>query len=318
MKGKISMKKNSCIILLILTLFISGCTTQNNASNQSSKHSAAPATAAKVQVPKPSFTKDTFPKSDGSTATIPYSQAIAENLLGLSNDEAAKFIKQNTTHNAYVNLLNKTADIIFVTEPSEAELKMAKDANVEIEVTPVVKEGFVFLVNTKNPVNSLSTKEIQDIYQGNITNWKEVGGEDKDIIAYQREANSGSQTLMEQIVMKGLKLTNSPKTVITGMAGLIESVANYDNSDRALGYSVFYYAKTMYSKDNIKLLAVDGVKPENSTIESGKYPFTTSYYAVVRKTEPKDSNARKLLAWLLSDDGQKLGEDAGYVPLKVR
>lgn len=314
------MRRRSVIILLMITLLLPGCTNKGSDTSSSAGASSNPSPSAStvVKVEKPNFTRDTFPKIDGSTATIPYSQAIAQNLIGLSKDESEKFIKHNTTHNAYVNLINNKCDIIFVTEPSEAELKLAKDANVEIEVTPVVKEGFVFLVNTKNAVNSLTSKQIQDIYQGKIKNWKEVGGEDKEIIAYQREANSGSQTLMEQTVMKGLKLVDAPKTIVNGMATLIESVANYDNSDKALGYSVFYYAKTMYDKDNIKLLAVDGATPDNKTISSGKYPFVTRYYAVMRKSEPQDSNARKLLAWLLGDDGQKLGENAGYVPLKEK
>lgn len=312
-----SMKKYVLIPLLMLSLLLSACNTEKN-SDLIPKIPSPSNTEANVNVEKPKFTKETFPKVDGSTATIPLSQAIASSILGMTKEESAKFIKHSTTHSAYINLLNKNADIIFVTEPSKEELNMARDARVGLEIVPVVKEGFVFLVNTKNPIYSLTTKQIQDIYQGNIKDWKAVGGKPKDIIAYQREANSGSQTLMEQLVMKGLKLADSPKTIITGMEGLIETIAKYDNSDKALGYSVFYYAKTMYNRDTIKLLAIDGIVPDNNTISSGKYPFTTSYYAVIRKSEPKDSNSRKLLAWIIDSDGQSLAEAAGYVPLQVR
>lgn len=311
------MKRHVFILILISTLLLSACNTGKN-SSISVKNPPSTNVEVKDKVEKPNFTKDTFPRVDGSTATIPLSQAIASNLLSMSKDEAVNFIKHNTTHNAYVNLFDKKADIIFVTEPSKEEFNMAKDAKVELEIVPVVKEGFVFLVNTSNPVNSLTTKQIQDIYGGKIKSWKEVGGEAKDIIAYQREANSGSQTLMEQLVMKGNKLEDSPKTIVTGMEGLIESIAKYDNSEKALGYSVFYYAKTMYNKDTIKLLAIDGIAPDNNNISSDKYPFTTSYYAVLRKSEPKGSNARKLLEWLTGADGQKLAEATGYVPLEAR
>jgi phosphate transport system substrate-binding protein len=267
---------------------------------------------------KPNLTRSTYPRVDGSTATIPLSEAIAADILGMSAPEVQKFIKHNTTHNAYVNLINGAADIIFVTAPSAEELKMAKIQGVQLEVIPIVKEGFVFLVNTKNPINSLTTKQIQAIYQGKIKNWKEVGGEDKGIIAYQREANSGSQTLMEKTVMHNLPLVEAPKNVVDGMEGLIENIAKYDNSDRALGYSVFYYAKTMYNKDTIKFIAIDNIKPDNKSISTGKYPFSSDYYAVVKKSEPKDSPARLLLAWILSEHGQNLCEKAGYIPLKVR
>jgi phosphate transport system substrate-binding protein len=314
------MKKKLVIMITAASLLLSACNGGKVKVDpaESTKPSSAQTEVTPVKVEKPKFTKDTYPKLDGSTATIPLSEAAASEVLGISKEDSQKFIKHNTTHNAYVNLINKKADIIFVTEPSEEELKLAKDAKIELEIIPVVNEGFVFLVNTKNPINSLTTKQIQDIYQGKVKNWKEVGGSGSEIIPYQREANSGSQTGMEKTVMKGLKMVDAPKTIVTGMEGLIESIAKYDNSERALGYSYFYYAKTMYNKDTIKFIGVDGVVPDNNTISSGKYPFTTSYYAVLRKSEPKYSSSRKLLDWMLSEDGQKLAEKTGYVPLKVR
>ncbi len=268
-------------------------------------------------VEKPGFTKDTYPKVDGSTATIPLSESVAAELLSLSAGEAKSFIKHNTTHNAYVNLIEGKADIIFVTEPSVDELKLAKENGVELEVVPVVKEAFVFLVNRQNPVDALTVKQIQDIYQGLATNWKDVGGPDKEIIAYQRPENSGSQTIMENRVMEGLEMAEAPTELKPGEMGeLIEAIASYDNSDKAIGYSVYYYANSMYSKDTIKFVKVNGIEPNNQTISSGTYPFTSAYYAVMKKTEPADSGARKLLAWILSSDGQKLAEKTGYVPLK--
>lgn len=305
--------KKSLFFLLIGSILLSSCTTHKAPSLSSSR-----TIANNQEVEKPKFTKDNYPKVDGSTATIPLSEAIASNILRISGTEASKFIKHNTTHNAYVNLINNSADIIFVTEPSKEELNLAKEAKVELEVIPIVKEGFVFLVNTKNPMNSLTTKQIKDIYQGKINNWKTVGGEEKEIIAYQREPNSGSQTLMEQLVMRGLTLVDHPKTLVYGMEGLIESIAKYDNSEKALGYSVFYYAKTMYNKDTIKLLAIDDIAPNNKNIASGKYPFTTAYYAVLKKNTAPDAPSRELLKWVLGNDGQKLAEETGYVPLEVK
>jgi len=280
--------------------------------------SCTPKKETKIESVKPEFTKETYPKVDGSTATIPLSQNIAKELLSLSKEDAEKFIKHNTTHNAYVNLIDGKADIIFVTEPSADELKLAKDKGIELEVVPVVKEAFVFLVNKSNPVDGISVQQLQDIYQGKIKNWRELGGEDKEIIAYQRPQNSGSQTIMENQVMKGLKIADAPKELKPSeMEGLIKVIASYDNSDRALGYSVYYYANSMYSKDTIKFLKLNGVEPNNKNISSGSYPFASAYYAVLNKKLPVDSNARKLLKWILSDDGQKLAETSGYVPLKV-
>lgn len=286
-------KKTLLIILSVLVL--SSCTLSDN---------------------QPSFTKDTYPRVDGSTATIPLSESLAAYLLSMTPEEAKNFIKHNTTHNAYENLINEKADIIFVTEPSEEELSMADLKGIELEVVPVVKEAFVFLVNKNNPVSDISVEEIQGIYQGKINNWKDLGGPDKEIIAYQRPENSGSQTLMQNQVMKGLQMADAPTELKpSAMMGLIDVIASYDNSDKAIGYSVYYYANSMYSKNTVNFINVDGVEPNNENISSGKYPFTSAYYAVIRKTEPENSNARRLLNFILSEEGQKLAENSGYVPL---
>ena len=94
---------------------------------------------------------------------------------------------------------------------------MAKEKGVELQVVPVVKEAFVFLVNKQNPVDVLTVKQIRDIYQGIATNWNELGGTDKEIIAYQRPENSGSQTIMEKQVMENLKMAAAPTSLKPGV-----------------------------------------------------------------------------------------------------
>jgi phosphate transport system substrate-binding protein len=265
----------------------------------------------------PAFTPDTYPRVDGSTVTLPLSIDLAAILLGISREDAQDFIVHNKTHPAYLNLLEGNADIILVTEPSGEELALAESMGIELEIVPVVRDAFVFVLNKKNPVDSLTETQIREIYQGKITNWKEVGGEDKEIIAYQRPKNSGSQTLMENLVMQGLTMAEPPMEHIpAGMGDLIERVAGFDNSDQALGYSVYYYANSMYIRESMKFLAVNGILPLRETIAAKTYPFTISYYAVLRKSEPKDSAARKYLNYILSDNGQKLAVSSGYVPLR--
>lgn len=263
------------------------------------------------------FTKADFPHIDGSTATYPLSMEIGKELLGLDDTGVKGFITHKTTHNAYVNLISGNADIIFVTQPSPEELALAEKDGTELEVVPICREGFVFLVNGENPVKNLTAVQVQNIYKGAIKNWKEVGGEDRDIIPYQREANSGSQTIMENTVMKGAAMMTPPKEVLVyGMGELIDRVADYSNSRSALGYSVFYYATTMYQNRSVRLLSIDGVTPSGETIKDGSYPFTVNYYAVLRKSEGEDSSARRLLGWILGEEGQSLVDKAGFVSLK--
>lgn len=263
---------------------------------------------------EPLFSDEDYPIVDGSTATIPLAEAFEANFKAKDIEEVE--INHSKTHNAYVNLINGDADLILVTEPSEDELKLAEENGVELEVVKVVNEGFVFFINSKNPVKSLTLEQIQQIYSGEITNWNEVGGNDQKIIAYQRPVNSGSQTGMLSLVMKEKTLVEAPTEYIaSGMQDIIDVVSDYENSSGAIGYSYYYYANTMYLSDNIKLLSVNDVEPNNETIKEGEYSIQTAYYIVIRKDEPEDSKTRVLMDAMLSARGQLVAENAGYVPL---
>lgn len=263
---------------------------------------------------EPLYTDKNYPKVDGSTATAPLAEAFEANFKGKKIDEVN--VEHSKTHKAYEKLINKELDLILVTSPSEDEEKLAEKANVELEVTKVVNEGFVFFLNKNNPVDSLTVEQIQKIYSGEITNWKEVGGNDEEIIAYQRPNNSGSQTGMLDLVMKDKKIKEAPKEDIAmTMSEIIDAVSNYDNKESAIGYSYYYYANTMYLSDEIKLLKVNGVEPNNDTIKNGEYPILTAYYIVNRKDD-MSSEAESLKENMLSTRGQKVAEEAGYVPCK--
>ncbi|MDP3487516.1 MAG: substrate-binding domain-containing protein [Bacillota bacterium] len=292
-------KAQALVFLLVLAVVLTACD------------------AGVFKAKKPSFKLETYPKVDGSTVTIPLSEAIAAELLNKSLEEVRPYIYHNKTHQAYVNLITKEADIIFVTSPSEDQLDLAKEHNVTLEVIPIVSEAFVFLVNADNPVRGLTFKQIQDIYAGKVTNWNEVGGSDTPIVAYQRPVNSGSQTGFLELVMKGIEPMKPPtERIVAGMGELIDAVASYNNAPDAIGYSYYYFVVDMWGNDKVKLLEVDGIYPDKQTISSGQYPIKTAYYAVIRADEPKNSPVRKMIAWILSDSGQQVAEGAGYVKVK--
>lgn len=267
---------------------------------------------------KLSFTKEEYPKVDGATAMRPMSVEIAKSVMDMTDKEAEEFIVHNTTAKAYENLINKTTDLIFVSEPSDDILNSAKEAGVEFEMVGIGRDGFVFIANKENPIQSLTVEQIQKIYTGEITNWSEVGGEDIDIVAYQREKNSGSQNLMEKMVMKNKKMMDAPTNLaLVSMEGLIDAVAlNYENARSSIGYSIYLYAKEQYVKDNIKFISIDDVYPTDETIADGSYPLSKVVYAIYRKDEPEDSNTRKLVNWLLTPEGQKVVEAGGYTGIK--
>ena len=268
-----------------------------------------------VQTPR--FTVDTYPKVDGSTVTIPLSEALMAKLTRLSVEEVRPYLLHSKTHQAYLNLIDGTKDLILVTSPSEEELTYAQSKGVELDVVPVTREAFVFLVHKDNPVSSLTLQQIQDIYTGKITNWAQVGGDDVPIRAFQRPVNSGSQTGFLDLVMKGKTPMEPPTEWVTAEMGqLIEAVAAYDRSPDAIGYSYYYFVTDMWGNPNVKLLKIDEVYPEPSTITSQSYPIVTAYYAVFRSDEAQGSAVRKVVDYLLSLEGQALLEASGYVNIR--
>lgn len=261
-----------------------------------------------------SFTRENFPRLDGSTATAPLGRAIAAVLLGESEDEVSDLIDFSRTTESYRELMRGNRDLVIAAEPNETVFGEMKDAGFEIEMEPFAMDALVFMVNAGNPVESLTLEQLRGIYTGEITNWSEVGGEDAEIVAFQRNAESGSQVLMEKLVMDGTEMIDPPEGGMVGEMGtLISAVKEYDNSANAIGYTVYYYAHDMQMADGLKLLKVDGVEPDAETIGSGEYPFLNPYYVAIDAAEPENSMTRVLFDWILGPDGQKLVDMQGYV-----
>ena len=164
-------------------------------------------------------------------------------------------------------------------------------------------------------------EEIQGIYSGRITNWKEVGGRFQSIRPFQRAENSGSQSALQRL-MEGLPLIEPEKADrIAGMGGIIREVASYRNYKNAIGFSFRYYATEMVRSGDIRLLALDGVEPAKETIRDGTYPIASHFYAVtaapIGQPAPEETNAymAAFLEWILSPQGQAIIEETGYVRL---
>lgn len=268
----------------------------------------------KEQDKTPIFTLENYPKVDASLAIHPLVNSIASNFLGVPKTELNFEYTKTRSSTVYKNLIDKKVDVIFAAEAAKEDLEYAKSQNVELKIIPTTSSAFVFIVNTENPVDNLTLEQIQKIYKGEITNWKEVGGNDEEIIPYQRPNGSGSQTAMLSLVMKDENLMTAPQMKVEAeMGGLIDAIAEYDNSKNAIGYSYFYYVNTMYKKDTVKMLAINGVKPTIETIKNGTYPIFTNGFIVYRADEQEDSNVLKWVDTVLSERGTKIIEDNGYV-----
>ena len=282
------------------------------------------------------FPDATYPTIDGSTVMVAMAVEFARQHLNLTDEETLRLSDFSTTSAAYANLFRRfdqaqyaiiigteyeramsgrPLDLFLGTAPGEQELALAERNGVIPVMKPICWDGFVFITHKDNPVESLTLEQLRGIYSGAIANWKEVGGEDIPIAAYQREKGSGSQTGMEELVMQGVPLDQAPKVEhYNSMVGLVEAVAEYRNDSASIGYTYKYYIENLYKNPDIKMLRINGVAPTDENIVSGAYPLSVNYYGVIRAGD-EEAPGGLFLDWILSEEGQACVKQAGYIPI---
>jgi len=318
-------RKYTIIICFTAILLLSACNDKNEPSDNTEPTPQLSETPQEPPTQNPStreefiFTRENFPRMDGSTSTAPLAEAAATVLLGEPREAVSELIDFNRTTQSFRNLANGLCDILIVSEPAPEVFTELKEMGFEIEIAPVALDALVFIVNSGNPVDSLKHGQLQDIYTGKITNWLKVGGNDIEITPFQRNAEAGSQVLMEKLVMDGLNMTEAPTQgfmIAFGMGEMITAMKGFDGSANAIGYTVFFYADDMGMADGLKIITVGDVKPNAESIRSGEYPFINPYYVVIGANEPEDSPARIMWSWLQSNEGQELVSLEGYVSMR--
>ena len=271
-------------------------------------------------VSEPILEPDEFPITDGSTACIPLIAQIMADTTGMDLETAQSCVNTNTTAWAWRNLSlyggnegDATKLIIAYEAPESVKEEMAAEGD-PLDQKAIGRDALVFIVNDDNPMQSLSQQQIKDIYAGKITNWKEVGGADSPIVAFQRGEDSGSQTLFQKLLIQGGELMEAPTELApTEMGGLVDRIAEFNHSANAIGFSVYYYIDQMYSKPGLRLLAVDGVLPSNESIADQRYPLCNAFYAAVRQDSAEGTPERKVYDWLSTDAGRACIVKSGYV-----
>ena len=272
----------------------------------------------KVSLHIDGYDNENIPRLDGSLANEPLLIRMMSELTDTDADTAETYLADSFvnggTSTSWGKLLWDEMDLIISYEPpQEVKEEYAEDFE-NLEIDPLGRDGLVFIVNVNNPIESLTIDQIRDIYTGKITDWSEVGGEKGEIKAFQRNSTSGSQTLLNKLVMNGEACMEPEEDLLVGTMGeLIEQVASFDGSGSAIGFSVYYYADKMKSDPNLKMIKVEGVEPSNETIQDNSYPLVNDFYIAIRASEEEKSPARMLRDWMLSDDGRKLLEEEGYV-----
>ena len=256
---------------------------------------------------------DNLPVLDGAAALVPVYAAVIDNVYpeGCVTYEGGEFSDDNfygenfaedsamqykNTVRGYQAIVDGTTDILFCAGPSEEQKQYAVEKGIELVYVPIGLEGFVFFVNKNNPVDNLTTEQIRKIYTCEYTNWSEVGGVNRIINPVTRLKGSGSQTAFESF-MGDYKIGIKSPLAITGAS---------------IGFSFRYYMDGIVENDDVKMISLNGVYPSAENIQNRSYPIVAQFYAIYR-ADNKNENIPILIDWLLSEEGQSLIEQCGYV-----
>ena len=263
--------------------------------------------------------KKDLPKIDGAYALYPVYSGVVRALYDRQefDKESWQYLNTNGSDMTFAKLLNGRVDLIFSAPPSKKQLADAAVEGLKYEITPFAKEAFVFFVNSKNPVENLSSQQVRDIYSGKITDWSQIEPKlSGKIKPFQRNEGSGSQTMLQKIMGNTPLMLPLKEDRLGGMGEIINDVAGYRNYREAVGFSFRYFSTEMFKNGEIKLLAVDGIAPTMENIRNGTYPFIADCCIITVK--PRDENIKKIVDFMFSPAGKELVEKTGYVALPRR
>lgn len=260
---------------------------------------------------------DDLPVIDCAAALFPtvsaFVNATYPSTIPPLNREDSPF-KYTNTPGGNRALAKGEIDFMIGVEPQDFYKEMAAENGYEFESVPIGKEAFVFFTNAKNPVKSLTIEQIRGIYSGEITNWKQVGGEDLEIQVFMRNGNSGSASALEKL-MGDLPMVEPKKEFLFDlMSGIVQAASDYENHRGAIGFSFRYYVTDIVNENDIRFIPIEGVEPTIDTVTSGEYPLVDQIYISYRKGYMTEEMQR-LLTWILSEEGQLLIERSGYAPI---
>ena len=269
---------------------LAGCgnQTDNNSSNNDNGGDASDTPAASV-----SGTVST----DGSTSMEKVIGALSESYMAANKDVTVNY--NPTGSGAGITAVQEgTCDIGLSSRALKDEEKAAG-----LKETVLAYDGIAIIVHPDNPVSDLSIEQIAKLYTGEITNWKDVGGSDAEVVLIGREAASGTRDGFESIT--GAKDKCQYRQELTSTGDVITAVSQ--NPD-AIGY-----ASLAAIKDSVKALSVDGVTPSEATVKDGSYPVQRPFVLVTVEGKALSAAAQSFFGYATSADAADIIAKAGAV-----
>ncbi len=241
----------------------------------------------------------------GSTTVLPITQATAEAYMKKRPDVNIS-ISGGGSGEGVKAMIDKTTDIGNSSRDLKTEeIKRAEQNGVYPVVHTVAIDAIIPIVNPRNKVNNLTVDQLARIYKGEVTNWKDVGGDDMKIVVISRDSSSGTFETWGELVLNKAKVT--PRAQMQASNGAI--VQSVSKNRFAIGYIGLGYINK-----SVKPLSVNGVVPSAKTAISKEYPVSRPLYKVTNG-EPKGDVA-DYLNFVMSKEGQKIILETGFVPVK--
>jgi phosphate transport system substrate-binding protein len=249
---------------------------------------------------------------DGSTTVGPIAKAFAEYYMA-KNPGVNVTVNESGSGNGAKGIVNGTCDIGNMSRfMKESEFRAAVDKGVFPVAHVVAMDGLPVLVHPGNPVKRLTVKQVREIYMGKITNWKQLGGPDRDIVVVTRDTNSGTYETFHKLVMThkvaGEKIKEKIKkgAEYVGSNGAVR--ARVQSTPAAIGY-----AGLGFVDKTVKALEINGVYPSAATVTSGKYPIARPLFMFTNGYPKLGSHTFAFVTLHLSEKGQEIIEDIGFV-----
>ena len=243
----------------------------------------------------------------GSDTVLPLSQAEAEEFM-FENPDSTVTVIGGGSGVGIAALIDGEVDIAMASrEIKSSEFEAAQANGVNPVEHTIAWDGIAVVVNPENPVSDLTFEQVRSIYNGEVSNWAEVGGEDRPITSITRDSSSGTYVYFQENVLEGDEFRQDA-LVQPATGGIVQEIAQ---NEGAIGYIGFAYLD-----ESIKGLALDSgegaVSPTAETITTGAYPLARPLYYYTNG-EP-EGLAKEYLDFVMGQQGQDIILEEGYFP----
>ena len=247
----------------------------------------------------------------GSDTVLPVAQQTAERFMN-QHPEARVTVTGGGTGVGISALMDNTTDIAMASRPIKFSEKMKiKAAGEEVNEVIVAYDALAVVVHPSNPVKQLTRQQLEDIFRGKITNWKQVGGDDRKIVVYSRETSSGTYEFFKESVLKNKNyMASSLSMPATG--AIIQSVSQ---TKGAIGYVGLAYINKEVKPIHVSYDAGKTfTEPSFENAKNKAYPIVRPlfYYYDVKN----EGKVKPFIDYILSAEGQATVKQVGYIPVK--